>query len=598
MKTISLIALVLLTSIHLKSQVLNVNQVTQEQNQWCWAGVSSCILDYYCAPTQQCAIAEYTRSVETFPDVSYGNTNCCISPSTCNNWNYSWGGPGSIQDILLHFANISNYGVGSCLTRADITADIQNNRVFVIRWGWTGGGGHFLVGHGLIGNNMYYMDPWFGEGLKIADYNWVVSGGNHTWTHTNRLSDSPSNNQLVITGEISGSKSVCLEKPQIYSITPVSGATSYTWTLPSGWSGSSKSTSITCRPDSSGGTISVVANNSCGTSEKKSLRVNVAVTPAQPGTISGITTVCQGDSQTYSIQSVSGATSYTWTLPSGWSGSSKSTSITCRSDSSGGTISVVANNSCGTSEKKSLRVNVAATPAQPGTISGITTVCQGQNSVTYTVPSIANATSYVWTLPSGVTGASTTNSIFADFGGNAISGNITVKGTNSCGSGKVSILPIVVNVRPNTPTITLNELILQSDAPNGNQWYNQNGLINGAVNQKYTISADGDFYVVVSMSGCSSNPSNIIRVSLTGIDAVETDRTIKVHPNPISNEITIEKEGVNGKVRFDILNIIGQIVFKGDFDDKTTIQTNKFAPGVYFIKIENGNIFKFIKINE
>jgi hypothetical protein len=31
-----------------ESQVLPVHLATQEQDQWCWAEVSACILDYYC----------------------------------------------------------------------------------------------------------------------------------------------------------------------------------------------------------------------------------------------------------------------------------------------------------------------------------------------------------------------------------------------------------------------------------------------------------------------------------------------------------------------------------------------------------------------
>ena len=43
--------------------------------------------------------------------------------------------------------------------------------------------------------------------------------------------------------------------------------------------------------------------------------------------------------------------------------------------------------------------------AQPtATISGTTTVCQGQAGVIYSVPAIANATGYNWTLPAGATG--------------------------------------------------------------------------------------------------------------------------------------------------------------------------------------------------
>ena len=40
--------------------------------------------------------------------------------------------------------------------------------------------------------------------------------------------------------------------------------------------------------------------------------------PATPGAISGSTTVCANTSNNYSIAAVPDATSYTWTLPSGW----------------------------------------------------------------------------------------------------------------------------------------------------------------------------------------------------------------------------------------------------------------------------------------
>lgn len=82
--------------------------------------------------------------------------------------------------------------------------------------------------------------------------------------------------------------------------------------------------------------------------------------PAQPGTITGNTSVTAGSSQTYSIAAVANATSYTWTLPSGWSGSSTSTSITATAGAAGGTISVVANNSCGSSTARTLTVAIAS----------------------------------------------------------------------------------------------------------------------------------------------------------------------------------------------------------------------------------------------
>lgn len=93
-------------------------------------------------------------------------------------------------------------------------------------------------------------------------------------------------------------------------------------------------------------------------------------------------------------------------------------------------------------------------PSAATVIAGTTTVCQGQTSETYTVAAIADAESYNWTLPSGATGTSTTNSIQVDFGISAVSGDITVSGYNSCGgNGPSSTLAITVNPLPLTSAI-------------------------------------------------------------------------------------------------------------------------------------------------
>ena len=80
--------------------------------------------------------------------------------------------------------------------------------------------------------------------------------------------------------------------------------------------------------------------------------------PSPPLTISGNTTICSGSSNTYNITSVTGATSYTWTLPSGWAGSSTSNSISATSSTTSGNITVTANNTCGSSAAQSLSVTV------------------------------------------------------------------------------------------------------------------------------------------------------------------------------------------------------------------------------------------------
>ena len=247
---------------------------------------------------------------------------------------------------------------------------------------------------------------------------------------------------------IGGNTAVCQGSSQTYIVGGVSGATSYTWTIPSGWSGSSSGNSIVCTPGINGGTISVTANNSCGTSNASSIYTTVSSLPSQPNSISGFLSICQGTTQTYSIPAVAGATSYSWSLPSGWSGSSTSTSITCNVGASSGNVSVSANNGCGTSNASTIYTTVSALPAQPSSISGNSSVCQG-SSQTYSTPSVAGATSYSWSLPSGWSGSSTSTSITCTVGASA--GNVSVSANNGCGAGMARTLAITVSSQPSQP---------------------------------------------------------------------------------------------------------------------------------------------------
>jgi hypothetical protein len=231
-----------------------------------------------------------------------------------------------------------------------------------------------------------------------------------------------------------------------------------------------------------------------------------------------------------------------------------------------------------------------------GLISGLSSVCMGQNSVVYTVPEIDNATSYIWTLPIGATGTSTTNSISVNYGSSAISGDITVKGHNDCFNGAPYVLPITVKIKPLTPIIDLNGKILHSNFLSGNQWYYKDGLILNATNQDYTVTENGVYYVIVTTNGCSSDKSNSINYVSTGREISGVKNNIKVYPNPISNELIMEKIGNTTPINFKILNPIGQIVLDGSLTEKVVIQTSNFSLGVYLIKFENGKSYEFKKI--
>jgi hypothetical protein len=219
----------------------------------------------------------------------------------------------------------------------------------------------------LVPGDTYY--------IRVFDYtgngSGTSAGGNFTL--------SIASTSMGALGSMTGSPSVsCSSVTEgTYSVTPVSGATSYIWTVsPNSWTleHGQGSTSIDISTDgSSAGNISVVAVGPCGYSSPTSL--SIAVGQITPGTITGATGLCTSTANTtYSVAAVMGAVSYTWTLPSGWTfvGPSNGTSITVTPGASGGTISVTATGPCGTSPASTLAVSTAAAVTTTGV-----TVCPG-----------------------------------------------------------------------------------------------------------------------------------------------------------------------------------------------------------------------------
>lgn len=80
--------------------------------------------------------------------------------------------------------------------------------------------------------------------------------------------------------------------------------------------------------------------------------------PATPTAIIGNSPVCPTSSQTYGVVPVPGVSSYSWTLPSGWAGSSSANTITTLTSTTGGNVVVVANNLCGSSAPISFAVTI------------------------------------------------------------------------------------------------------------------------------------------------------------------------------------------------------------------------------------------------
>jgi uncharacterized repeat protein (TIGR03803 family) len=393
---------------------------------------------------------------------------------------------------------------------------------------------------------------------------------------------------------------------QTISMGSHSNATSYIWTLPPG---AALGTGIGSElpyiyldfgSSATSGNLTITGNNECGNGETTTLAITVNPLPSNAEPIDGVTSICKGqNSITYTVPTIAKATSYVWNKPPGTSGQSTTNSIIVSYGvvAVSGDLTVSGQNTCGEGVASILPISIIPTPAKAGIISGISSVCQGQNMVTYSVPAITNASSYVWTLTPGATGKSSTNSIDVSYGATAALVVLAVSGSNTCGeNGTRSTQIITINPKPATPSITQNMNILHSDAPEGNQWYNFEGLINGAVNEDYNMPGSNAYHVQVTLNGCISDPSNIISKVFTGVGGTEYGKSIKIYPNPVLNELIIENAGNFHETGFEILNALGKTVYSGILTDKVIVQTSGFSPGIYILKLENGKAYEFKKI--
>ena len=278
-------------------------------------------------------------------------------------------------------------------------------------------------------------------------------------------------------GGITGNAQVCHDSTEIYEIEPMPGATSYSWTVPADAtiiSGQNSST-LTVAWGSTSGIISVIVGNECGNSPPSALEVTVLEPLPQPGPIIGPEVGCTGIETDFEIAEMPGAESYLWTVPADAAivTGQGTNQVTITWGSTTGDIMVVAQNACGESPPKSRTLSAASIPGPAGDITGNDTVCVNHAGYIYQIPPIADATSYQWSLPAGavVSAGHGTNEVTIDFTPEAVSGEITVSGTNDCGNGATSVKQVYVSDCPGISEYSLNARIELYPNPVENMLY-------------------------------------------------------------------------------------------------------------------------------
>lgn len=200
---------------------------------------------------------------------------------------------------------------------------------------------------------------------------------------------------------VSGDDVVCDGDVETYTIDNPDTTATYTWTVPTGASFTDNGTTIDVDfSGAMGGDICVEGDNDCGTSAQFCLTVVLTTVPDEPVFSSGADVLCDGTIETYCVNSVAGATSYTWTTPDGtfpggdvcmdmdWTGLSD------------GQICVTADNDCGSSTEICLNVTVDEAPT--AVISGDGAYCQGSGGTVDLTVDLTGTGPWILTYNDGV----------------------------------------------------------------------------------------------------------------------------------------------------------------------------------------------------
>lgn len=416
---------------------------------------------------------------------------------------------------------------------------------------------------------------------------------------------------------------VCSGNSATLTATPVTGAT-YEWFRNGNSLGTASANNI--YDATQAGSYNCVVNDGC-TSISSSVTLTVSTVPGSPTTLlNGTDQPCYGGFDTYEVQTVAGATGYTWTISPAnaafvQSGQGTATVLITFLNQNC-TINVSAFNACGASASTSLPVtmdgsffcngsNVAFGAAPSATCTGSTVTFYNysdQTAVGGLVPAWdfgagANPATSSSSGPVTVTysspGFKTVSLSYNDGFGNFVDGIGITDYINVNGS--VSTSAITGTTQLNTCTNNVETYAVTNTPGSTYNWTVNGGTItSGQGTNTVTVSfATGGGSVSVTETnagGCVGSPQSVTVSCPVGLQNLSGGiRSLSVYPNPSTGFVTVEcmvGDNNNGSAyELQLMNVEGRTILaqsgniiSGEF--KSDLQLSELPKGVYFVRIK------------
>jgi hypothetical protein len=256
---------------------------------------------------------------------------------------------------------------------------------------------------------------------------------------------------------------------------------------------------------------------------------------------------------------------------------------------------------------------------------GTLAACKNTSQI-FKIPAVPYATSYQWTLPSGATGTSTTNSITVQFSNQFSGGPISVTPVNSCGNGdrlsmNIALPPHVPAGHlqisgPSAPHISGNYSVAPIAGATMYTWSvsnNQAVIVSGQGTPDIHLEALPGFTranLSVVASNCKGNGARgNLALSKNGGNlgvgysypriASTQPADISVFPNPSNGQFTISTPSLQTDATLDVYSTDGRLVYQQTIPSGTTetsIDLQQPAAGLYQVRIIAGGEVRMAKM--
>lgn len=160
--------------------------------------------------------------------------------------------------------------------------------------------------------------------------------------------------------------------------------------------------------------------------------------------------------------------------------------------------------------------------------------------------------------------------------------------TNFLGCDSLVTLNLIISSLDTSVSVISNQLTANQSGATY-QWLNCTtgySIINGATNQTFTATTNGNYAVIITNGSCSDT-SVCFTINSIGIAEYAGDRGIQIYPNPATNQLTVINE--NSLVKeITITNILGEYIYKSEIrNQKSEINISALDIGMYFVTLKD-----------